>query len=45
MNKKLSPALNNGITRAILISWGTTQELRDKLMMYVKGAQIRFKRL
>ena len=34
---------NNGITRAIFISWGTTPELRDKLIIYVNGAQIKLK--
>ena len=43
MNKELSPDLNNGITRAIFISWGTAPELRDKLMIYIRGAQIRLK--
>ena len=43
MNKDLSPDLNNGITRAIFISWGTTPELRDKLIIYVNGAQINLK--
>ena len=43
MNKDLSPDLNNGITRAIFISWGTTPELRDKLIIYVNGAQIKLK--
>ena len=41
MNKDLSSDLNNGITRAIFISWGTTPELRDKLIIYVNGAQIK----
>ena len=43
MNKDLSPDLNNGITRAIFISWGTTPELRDKLIIYVNGALINLK--
>ena len=43
MNKELSPDLNNGITRAIFISWGAAPELRDKLIIYVRGAQIRLK--
>ena len=41
MNKDLSPDLNNGITRTIFISWGTSPELRDKLIIYANGAQIK----
>ena len=29
------------MTRAIFISWGTTPQLRDKLIIYVNGAQIK----
>ena len=43
MNKDLSPDLNNGITRAIFIYWGTTPELRGKSIIYVNGAQIKLK--
>ena len=43
MNKDLSPDLNNGITRAIFIFGGTTPELRDKLIIYVNGAEIELK--
>ena len=43
MNKDLSPDLNNGITHAIFISRGTSPELRDKLIIYVNGAQIKLK--
>ena len=34
MNKDLSPDLNNGITRAIFISWGTTPELKGHSQLW-----------
>ena len=42
-NTELSLDLNNGITRAIFISWSTTPELRDKLIIYANSAQIKLK--
>ena len=41
MNKVLLPDLNNGLTRAVFISWGTAPVLRDNLITKVSGAQIR----